>query len=109
MQTDFLSSRLFSRQQREREREREYYSVKGRRASQEVAQAPRQSTVFASSRARAPCSEPVPRGQKWGGEVTWFGYHLGPSQARTGTHLRVLPAPQACLPHTLSTMMPLII
>ena len=108
MQTDLLSSCLFSRQQRERERE--YYSVKGRHASQEVAQAPSQSTVFASSRAQAPCSEPVPRGQKGGGEVTRFRYHLGPSQARTGTHLRVLPAPQACLPHTFSTtMMPLII
>lgn len=94
----------------EGEREREYYSVKGRHASQEVAQAPSQSTVFASSRAQAPCSEPVPHGQKGGGEVTRFGYHPEPSQARTGTHLRVLLAPQACLPHTFSTtMMPLII
>lgn len=106
MQTDLLSSRLFSRQQRERERK--YYSVKGRRASQEVAQAPSQSTVFASSRARAPCSEPVPRREKGEGVVTQLRYHLGPSQARTGTHLRVLPTPQAHLLHMFSTVMPLI-
>lgn len=107
MQTDLLSSCLFSRQQRERERK--YYSVKGRRASQKVAQAPSQSTVLASSRAQTPCSEPVPRGGKGGGVVTRLRYHLGPFQAKTGTHLRVLPTPQAHLPHTFSTVMSLII